>query len=297
MRYSLSVPASSANLGPGYDRLGLALALHFSLQAETASDWQMTNRGEGAAMLPTGKDNLVTATYIDICHHLGRPATPLHIESENQVPVGIGLGSSSTAVVAGVLLAHMVHVPERFSKNDIFQIAANLEGHPDNVGPAIFGGLLDSQQTVDGTWTAEQRTLHPDILTVLAIPDEPASTTVMRGLLPPAYTAEQEAQTEKAVTSLLNGLAKGDRSALEASQWDVKHQPYRFPALPQSARIYELFKSEPAVAGAFLSGAGPTVAGWFFREDRETIERLASRSELPLRILEPDHQGVTWRID
>ena len=293
MQLHLKVPASTANLGPGYDRLGLALALAFEVRAQPAADWQLVHRGEGADQLPTDTKNLVAATYLDICHHKGWPATPLTIESQNQVPCGLGLGSSSTAVIAGIVLAFLSH-GKAFSKDDVFQIAADLEGHPDNVGPAIFGGLQDCWHE-PGHWRADRQPIHPDLLLALAIPQEPASTKVMRGLLPASYSPEDEERTAKAITTLLSGLAKGEAAALEASQWDVKHQPYRFPALPESAKYYAAFQREPAIAGAFLSGAGPTVAGWFFKRDRPAIERLGERMGKDLLVLEPDHQGTHWQ--
>ncbi len=288
-------PASTANLGPGYDRLGLALKKYVKVYARPAASWNVQTRGFGDGILPTDGRNLIAMIYTDTCTDQGWSAEPLDLLVENDIPTERGLGSSSTAVVAGVVLAFMRHCSSKFEKKDIFEIACEFEGHPDNVAPAIFGGLQDSSRN-DKVWLAETRVLDPRIRLAVAIPRTFANTKKMRGLVPASFTEEQEAATEKAVETLLRGLASGDRSALKASEWDVKHQPYRFPALAESKRLYDLFRENPTIAGAFLSGAGPTVGGWCFLDDLAAVGKLGELAgNADFGILGADTSGVQMK--
>ncbi len=294
MIYEVRVPASSANLGPGYDTLGLALCKYLRVTARHADSWLVQTRGAGHGELPGDERNLIVQTVLDICGDRGWPNRPLAMEVENEIPIGRGLGSSSTAIVAGVVLAFLCHGPDHFSKEDVFAIATELEGHPDNVGPAIFGGLRQCGGS-SGCWFARERPIHQQIRVAVAIPSTSADTHLMRGLLPAQYTDEEEATTRRAIKTLLHGLAVGNPASLTASEWDVKHQPYRFDSLPCSAELYRLFQAEPAIAGAFLSGAGPAVAGWCFQHDRSRLDPLRNTIDAALEILEPDHRGTQWR--
>ena len=271
--------------------LGMAVARYIHITARPAETWKVTTIGAGSDVLPTDSRNLIATIMMDTCSDQHWQAQPLEITVKNDIPIERGLGSSSTAVVAGIMLAFLAHGPREIDRQKVFSIATEFEGHPDNVGPAIFGGLLECGGST-GNWFAHSRPIHPDLRLVVAIPRVTANTKAMRGLLPASYTPEQEAVTQRAITTLLKGLEVGDPKGLIASEWDVKHHPYRFPALPESYKLYQLFQSEPAIAGAFLSGAGPTVAGWVMEKDTAVVEALASRVDGELQVLPPDIDGV-----
>ncbi len=293
MRYEVTVPASTGNLGPGYDILGLALCKYLYVSARPANSWQVITHGFGEGELPTDGRNLIARTVTDTCADRRWPLTPLAVEVRNEIPTERGLGSSSTAIVAGVILAFLVNA-DHFEKDEIFEIATEFEGHPDNVAPAIYGGLRFCGGAT-GNWFAHPKPIHERIRLAVAVPTTPANTKTMRGLLPATYSEKDERTTREAVETLLRGLAEGDPSALIASEWDVKHQPYRFPALPESERLYRLFQKESTIVGAFLSGAGPSVAGWFFEENRARVQSLGESIGAHLEILAPDQKGAQWR--
>ena len=293
MIYEITVPASTSNLGPGYDKLGLALNRYLRIRARPAEDWRVITQGEGRDALPTDERNLIVRTLLDVSADLGKETGPLAIEANNEIPIERGLGSSSTAIVAGVLLAHLIHKPNDFDKDDLLQIAVEFEGHLDNLAPAILGGLRVCGK-IDNVWTATSLPIHEKIRVAVAIPEVRAKTTEMRGVLPTIYSDEDEAVTSEAIDRLLAGLASGAAEGLAASERDVKHHPYRFPLLPESYRIYQEFQKEPFIAGAFLSGAGACVAGWFFEADGDRLPGLAQRIGREIQALKPDHVGVRW---
>ena len=295
MKVNLKIPASSANLGPGYDVLGMALNKYLEVSATRSEQWLVETTGEGAGVLPTDGRNLIAQTYTDICADQGFDASPLHIQVNNGIPVERGLGSSSTAIVAGALLAFLFHGEGEVDKQKVFEIATELEGHPDNVGPALLGGLRECGG-LPGNWFALRRRIHYHIRLAMVIPRFPANTKTMRGLVPASFTDEQEQTSREAIGALLQGLSSGDPKGLVASEWDVKHQPYRFPALPESHEIYKRFQQSPLIAGAFLSGAGPSVAGWFFEKDQAAVEAFGSELDVDLEILNVDTEGATWTI-
>lgn len=260
MHYTVSAPATSGNLGPGFDLLGLAYDLRLTLRARRAERFEVITLGEGADSLPSDETNLIAKTYRAACERLHLPAIPLAIEVDNPIPVCGGLGSSATALAAGEALAAVVHGLEP-DRDAIFQRCAQAEGHPDNAAPAVYGGLTHCGEA-DGLFTSRQAPLDSRLRVLLATPSDRADTETMRAALPKTWPQADLDVNRDLVTRLLAGLAAGDPAGLACSREDRIHQPYRLPLLHQTRAIFELWCKDARLPGCFLSGSGPTVAAW-----------------------------------
>lgn len=292
--FRLSVPATSANLGPGFDTLGLALDLRMEVKANPATSWSVVPRGEGADILPTDASNLI----VQAARH-GLPAgfeQAYQLEIDNPIPVSRGLGSSATAIVTGLALAQLI-MNGTVGRDRLFQDAAAYERHPDNVAPAIYGGLCICGQNEDGGYHQRKGDIHPDLKVLIVIPATSASTEKMRGLLPETYPAEVLAANKADCEALLQGIASGGADQLRLSEDDRLHQPYRLPAQPVSHKVFHMLQQHEGICGAFLSGSGATVAGWVMNSDprADIVAQLASENiDAATHLLNPDLQGFLW---
>jgi homoserine kinase len=182
----VSVPATSANLGPGFDSLGLAVALFDRVRVRTVPSGTtiVAPTGEGSAALPTDAGHLVARTLLDTLRHAGWSSPGLEVETVNAIPHGRGLGSSAAAIVSGALAANAL-LPEEGRLDDaaLLQWCSALEGHPDNAAPALMGSLAVSWET-DGTYSSARLEVHPDVIPIAAVPDTALSTESARALLP-----------------------------------------------------------------------------------------------------------------
>lgn len=260
---TVRVPASSANLGPGFDSLGLALTLYDVLTASVDSALSVEVEGEGADWVPRDGDHLVVRSAQAGFAALGAEAPGLRLRCVNALPHGRGLGSSSAAIVGGLLLARglVADGVERLPDSALFGLAAQLEGHPDNVAPAVFGGLTVAWSAADGSFQAVRLDVDPNLRAVAFVPPDPLATRVARGLLPPsvphgdaAANAGRSALLVAALTGQLPDQA--DRALFEGTA-DRLHQEYRAPAMPGSAALIGRLRDQGIAA--FVSGAGPTV--------------------------------------
>lgn len=295
----LAVPATSANLGPGFDQLGLALDLHLRVRAIPAPLWSVVVRGEGAEILATDATNLIVQACLKgralataAGQHIRDQA--YRLEVDNPIPVSRGLGSSATAIVAGLALAQLSKGGE-LERELLFQQAAAFEGHPDNVAPAVFGGLCICGPATAHGFSHRQGQLDPRIRFLAVIPGQSASTAKMRGILPDHYADAVLAHNAEACAQLLRGLAAGDAEGLRCSEADQMHQPYRLSAVPVTGQIYELLRAHDGIAGAFLSGSGATVAGWVMGPDPSVaIQALIQAHQIDARVvlLAPDLKGI-----
>ncbi|MCH8838284.1 MAG: homoserine kinase [Candidatus Marinimicrobia bacterium] len=292
MRLTVSVPATTANLGPGYDRLGLALQLRLRAEALPASTWSVLTEGEGADYLKRDDGNLIAMASERYWELQDKPSRPLAVRVVNPIPLGRGLGSSAAAIVAGMALAQLA--TGMIDYDTLFHSAAAMEGHPDNIAPAVYGGL----QVVDqGTpLRARRRPLAHNINLLLVIPEKMKSTDELRAVVPPEISPEDEEVTATAYRAVLSGLGSGDPVKLAHSADDRRHQPYRLKALPESARIFHLLQQQDHIAGVYLSGAGTTVAGWVVdgSDPGQAVKRaLADQSiAAAVRLIRPDWVGV-----
>ncbi len=255
---AVTVPATSANLGPGYDCLGLALELRDELTAEVGGDGLVVEvTGEGADEVPRDATHLVVRAMDAAFGAMGVATPPLRLACTNRIPHARGLGSSSAAIVGGIALARALVADgeQRLGLEGCLALANALEGHPDNVAPALFGGLVVCGQDDEGVW-AEQAPLDPRIGTVAFVPPTGLSTEEARRLLPTTVPhADAAANTGRA--ALLVAALGGAPERLLRGTEDFLHQSYRRPAMPASLALVDRLRGDGRAA--VVSGAGPTV--------------------------------------
>jgi homoserine kinase len=295
-RVTVTAPASTSNLGPGFDCLGLALGLRNELVLElhdAAGPPVVEIEGAGADSLPRGEQNML----VHAARQVLPPSLPgrLVFKARNRVPLARGLGSSAAAIVSGLWAgAHLVGTLRR-SEDELEQMAVALEGHPDNIAPCVHGGLTASL-TVDGRARAHRLGIHPSLSAVVCIPDFELSTKKARGVLPETvYLADAVFNASRALL-LTKTLESGHVSRLPELMKDRLHQPYRAKLVPglEDALAAAV---EHGAAGAALSGSGPTV--FAFVEGRnapvgDAMVRAFSKHGVSSRwlALPVDHQGV-----
>lgn len=252
------VPATSANLGPGFDALGLALGLYDDVSATLLeSGLRVHAEGEGSGDVPRDETHLIVRAMHRTFAALGAPAPGLAIECVSRIPHGRGLGSSAAAICAGVLLARAL-VPgaeQRLDAAGVLALAADLEGHPDNVAPCLLGGFTVAW-CEDGGARAVRRDVDPHYVPVVIIPPFSASTAAARGLLPTAVPHADAAFTAGRAALLVAALS-GEPDALFAATQDRLHQDYRRSAFPTSLDLVDALRARGHAA--VVSGAGPTV--------------------------------------
>lgn len=255
---TVSVPATSANLGPGYDSLGLALALHDTLTVESLDSGELVFElsGEGAESLPRDASHLVVKAMNAAFGRLGYRHGGLKITAANVNPHGRGLGSSASAVVAAVMAANAL-VPEEAQRGRewILQLTSEMEGHPDNVAPAIFGGLALSWQDSD-RYSSTCAAVAETVIPVVAVPDYELSTDAARALLPASIGHHAAAMNSGRAALLIHALTLKPEFLLAGTQ-DYLHQSYRAEAMRPSAALIGALRR--AGHAAVVSGAGPTV--------------------------------------
>lgn len=254
------VPATSANLGPGFDALGLALAWYDEVEASAVDpdgDARVEVHGEGAGELPTGERHLVVRAMRAALAQLGAGPTGLLVSCRNRIPQARGLGSSAAAVVAGVLAgrALVVDGPRRMDEHDVLRLAARLEGHPDNVAACLLGGL-----TIAYTEAAGARAVRLEPATglrpVLYVPAERGLTPQARAALPATVPHADAAHTAGRSALLVHALTSAPELLLPATE-DRLHQPYRAAGMPATAALVAQLRE--AGVPAVVSGAGPAV--------------------------------------
>jgi homoserine kinase len=248
-------PATSANLGPGFDTLGLALTLFDDLSARVTGDsWSVSVTGEGAGELPTDETHLVVRAMLATFDELGARPPGVAVECVNRIPQARGLGSSSAAIVGGVQLARAL-TREQISDADALRIAAGLEGHPDNVAPCLLGGF-----TIAWTEAAGSRAVRLDVAAgvqpTLFVPQERGLTATARAALPTAVPHADAAFNTGRAALLVHALTR-DPALLFTATEDRLHQGYRAEAMPGTASLVASLRS--VGVAAVVSGAGPTV--------------------------------------
>ena len=258
------VPATSANLGPGFDALGLALGLYDDVELEMAgSGLSIEVSGEGEETAGRGEEHLGAQTFRAAYASLGGAAEGLRIRCVNRIPHARGLGSSSAATIAGILAARALH-PDgaKFTDEDVLALATGIEGHPDNVAPCLAGGLTIAWQTSDGP-RLTRLDVSPRVRPVALVPDSRLSTERARGLLPEMVSHADAAANSGRAALLIAALTKAPELLLDATE-DRLHQSYRAPVMPESLDLVERLRRKGVAA--VVSGAGPTVLALTFRD-------------------------------
>jgi homoserine kinase len=277
------VPATSANLGPGFDALGLALALHDDVVAVVGEDGVLVDvAGEGADEVARDEENLVIVAMRAAFEVFGGQPRGIELSCANRIPHGRGLGSSAAAIVAGVLLARSLVLggDEALPMRGVLALASELEGHPDNVAACLLGSLSVAWTADDGVVDALRLEVDPVIAAVVFIPPTSASTKLGRQALPaavPHADAVHNAARTALLVAMLTGSARqlpGDPvDVLLAATQDRLHQPYRSPGMPATAALVESLRG--AGIAAVVSGSGPTVLA-LARDDVE-VERALTQ--------------------
>lgn len=301
----IRVPATSANLGPGFDCAGIAVQLFDDLEIRTTdSGFTAEIQGEGHNYLPTDARHLIIAQIRMRLERLGWHLPGLHLTAVNRIPHSRGLGSSAAAHIAAVLAVKAL-LPQdaQVTDTDLLQWASEAEGHPDNVAPAIYGGLTFSWNEPEATgdvYHSVKLAPHTDITPVVAIPSKPLSTAAARGLLPKTVPYV-EAVANAARATLLAPAMTTNPELLTAATQDWLHQQYRAPSMPET--LAHIAALRDAGHAAVVSGAGPTLC--VFAANRAeadevvtTLTQRAAKSEQhwDVRILPVDTQGATMEV-
>ncbi|MBP7999194.1 MAG: homoserine kinase [Chloroflexi bacterium] len=256
MSITVHVPATSANLGPGFDCLGLSLTLSNRItlsEQETPLTIQIS--GEGADWLPRDTHNLVWQAACKVFDLVGRWPVGVMMQLENRIPAGSGLGSSAAAVVGGLVAANAL-VKGGLTPETLLQLATEMEGHPDNVAPALFGGLTLINQTDTGLHL--ERIPLPPLQVVIVLPAFDLPTVQARAALPRQIARQDAIFNIGRMGLLLRALPAGDYAKLRVAMQDRLHQPYRLPLVPGLAAAFAAAYTAGAAAVA-LSGAGPSL--------------------------------------
>lgn len=295
----VAVPATSANLGPGFDALGLALALHDVVEVRVLARDEVVVEveGEGAGEVPGDETHLVVRALREALDVAGVPRTGLHLTCVNRIPHGRGLGSSAAAVVAGIVAARaLVADPAVLDDAAALRLASAIEGHPDNAAPALLGGatVAWSGGGPERGARAVRLPVHPDLRATVLVPAARLATSRARGVLPETVPHADAAFNAGRAALLVEALTRRPDLLLEATD-DRLHQDYRADVMPESAQVVRALRAEGVAAT--VSGAGPTVlvladAGRADRAARVASEVVAGTPGWDVRPVEVDACGV-----
>jgi homoserine kinase len=283
-RIRVRLPATSANLGPGFDTAAVALDFHLTLEAGPAAEFSISATGRDAERCAALKDNLVIELYRTLLEREGRPAVPLAIRMENEIPLGMGCGSSAAGRLAAIVLAN--HFGDLgWSSERVLAEASELEGHPDNAAACWLGGFVASG-TQGGQVHVARVTPPDEWRAIVVLPTEPLATSKARAVLPAIYARTDVVVNLQGVAMLGLAFAQGRGELLKAAMTDRVHQPYRAGICPQLPKLLPL-AGRDGILGVALSGAGPAVLAII---DSERSAEGASRAiyEAMLDIQRPE---------
>lgn len=253
---TLRVPGSSANLGPGFDALGMALDVWLECRFAVSSRLSIRVSGRDASEIPANESNLIWQTALAVAARAHRSLPPVDLEIQNDIPVGKGLGSSAAALVAGVVMAeHLLGLGWKPAR--ILDEAARIEGHPDNVAACVMGSIVAAAVEPAGNARAIRLPVPENFDVGVVVPNFVLPTSEARAVLPDVYSMSDVTFNLQRAALLIAALATGDTSAFPAALDDRIHQPFRSPLVPGLAEILRL--RAPGLLGCVLSGAGPSV--------------------------------------
>jgi homoserine kinase len=289
-RFLIKVPASSANLGPGFDSVGIAVNLFLTLEIELNNKWLIRSLNEELSHFPTDENHFICKVAKKTAEKYQKTLPACKIIMESEIPLARGLGSSAAAIIAGIELADLVG-ELGLTKQQKLEHATEMEGHPDNVGASLFGGL------VVGCYQSNQVDLISfsalSFEMVAMIPHETLLTKVSRQVLPDTF-AYKEAVQASATSNLLIAALLNENWALAGKMMklDLFHQPYRRSLIPFYQEIEEAAKSHGAF-GAALSGAGPTVLCFTEKGNGENLARFLQKEfkEMTAKMVRIENNG------
>ncbi len=267
----LRLPATSANLGPGFDAVAVALDLYLEIEAEAAAEFSIAATGRDRERCSRIEDNLVLETYKELLESNGRAVVPLALRMENGIPLGKGCGSSAAGRLAAIALA--VHFGRLdWSDERIIEEASLLEGHPDNAAACWLGGFVTAD--CEGRTVHVARVVPPaEWRAIVVVPAEPLSTNHARAALPASYTRADAVANIQAAVLLGLAFAQGRGDLLRIAMQDRIHQPYRAAICPLLPPLMPL-AGENGILGVALSGAGPSVL--VVVENEESVEEASA---------------------
>jgi homoserine kinase len=263
----IRVPATSANLGPGFDCLGLALNIWNEVSFEPAEKLTYHVKGEGSEKLNKGSKNLLTKAFSLLHEVCGKEMKGMKIQAHNEIIMSSGLGSSAAAIVAGLYGANEM-MGKPLNESDLLTLAAEIEGHPDNVAPALLGGLVVSVNTGDEIVT--RRYEIPQMTLVIVKPSIDLSTRASRAVLPKSFSRTDSIYNIGRAVLVVDALRSGDLDLLQKIMDDRIHQPYRLKHITGGMAAYKTAKQFGAAA---LSGAGPSIIAFVPPENAEQAKR------------------------
>ena len=265
--FTVRVPASSANLGPGFDALGLALGVYLTCRFRESQTLAICASGRDAQRISAGADNLIWQTAVAVAQSHRMQMPPIELAISNDIPIGKGMGSSAAALTVGVVIADQL-LNLKWKPLRVLDEAARLEGHPDNVAACILGSIVASAVDSGGVARAVRLDLPQRFGVGIVVPDFELATTTSRGVLPDFYSKEDAVFNVQRAALLVAALATGSTSAFPAALEDRFHQPYRVPLVPGLDEILKL--RAPGLLGCALSGAGPSILV-FFESGHESV--------------------------
>lgn len=267
--WTVRVPASSANLGPGFDALGLALGIYLTCEFGPAGSLSIGVRGRDAEAISTGPDNFIWQTAQQVAADLGKALPSIRLHIDNDIPLGKGLGSSAAALTVGVVIADRM-LGLGWSMARILDEAARLEGHPDNVAACVLGSIVASAIDGNGVARAVRLEIPEKFGAAVVVPDFVLPTREARAALPTEYTKADCIFNVQRSALLIAALATGNVSAFPTALEDRMHQPYRAKLVPGLEAMLKL--RAPGLLGCALSGAGPSILVFFERGSEAVCE-------------------------
>jgi homoserine kinase len=296
----IRVPGSTSNLGPGFDCLGLALELDLAVEVWTVPQGlQIETGGLEKAHIPVHSANLVYASMSRVLRRAGKPNLGVRLRIESDIPMSRGLGSSGAAILAGVLAGHLLASETPPDPDIVLRDAVEIEGHPDNVAPALLGGLVAS--ALDGERVRAVRLPFPaDLDVLLVIPDHEVSTEAARLILPHSVPLPEVVFNLSHLALLIGSLCNNEMGLLRVAMQDHLHQKHRLPMVPGLAQALEALLAEPACVGTALSGSGPTLlaftqgAGADDAGDRAANVLRQHGISARVRRVRPQLSGARW---
>src|SRR5437870_2993416 len=254
--YSFRVPAGTSNLGAGFDALGLELEIYLRVRLELSSSMEVVALGVDAAEIPTTSNNLILRVANRVATLRNRELRPRRMTIAYEIPLARGLGSSAAAIIAGITCYELV-AQDRLTEAEIFRYAFEFESHPDNLSPALRGGLIAACQGPDSDVFIANLKVAAGVKSVIVVPDFEVSTEKARAVLPKMYSRKDAVYNIQRSALIVGALTTGNWPLLREAMTDRIHQPYRSSLIPGFEEILAL--RTPGMYGLALSGAGPTI--------------------------------------
>lgn len=290
--HTVQVPATSANLGPGYDAFGLALGRYLVARSlpRALQEPRVHTVGEGSDDVATGDDNLVWRAFVRFCEEQERPVPDVALEVVNRIPLERGMGSSSSAIVAGLVLARAL-TGTRMGDRELVTLAAELEGHPDNVAPAVLGGLVACTVDDAGELVLRRRNPVPSLRPILLVPSFRQATSAARSALP-AQLSRADVTLQASRAGHVLGALGGLWPVAPGAVGDRLHEPARLRDMGASGKLLDELRA--AGLHAWLSGAGPSVAVAGGRDPAalRTCEVVGADHDFEVELLATDLSGA-----